>query len=209
MAEAGESLRNKLIEIVVQTLIFGALLAGLGFWLNLRLETYKKELADDTERLKAALQSNAPLIQQRRAAYLELQQAARELNRVLEVHYFRAKEPSTGQVMRNKLRALEDDMGIGSSGSRGGWFVSKGDVVGALRRMVSLSEKYEDISSGTISSAVDDFLETVMADVREAEQKENDTESFHTAARVRLKDALSRLDHTITQALRLDELPIK
>jgi hypothetical protein len=208
MAEAREPLRNKLIEIVVQTLIFGALLAGLGFWLNLRLETYKKELADDTERLKAALQSNAPLIQQRRSAYLELQQAARELNRVLEVHYFRAKEPPTGQVMRNKLRALEDDMGIGS-GSRGGWFVSKGDVVGALRRMVSLSEKYADISSGTISSAVNDFLEAVMADVRGAEQKENDTESFHTAARARLKDALSRLDRTIAQALRLDELPIE
>jgi hypothetical protein len=80
--------------------------------------------------------------------------------------------------MCNKLRALEDDMGIGS-GSRGGWFVNKGDVIGALRRMVSLREKYADISSGTISSAVDDFLETVMADVRKAEQKENDTESFH------------------------------
>ena len=86
MAEAREPLRNKLIEIVVQTLIFGALLAGLGFWLNLRLETYKKELADDTERLKAALQSNAPLIQQRRSAYLELQQAARELN-ICERHW--------------------------------------------------------------------------------------------------------------------------
>ena len=48
-----------------------------------------------------------------------------------------------------------------------------------------------------------------MADVREAERQENDTESFHTAARARLKDELSRLDRTITQALRLDELPIK
>jgi hypothetical protein len=75
--------------------------------------------------------------------------------------------------------------------------------------MVALSEKYADISSGTISSAVDDFLETVMADVRGAEPKENDTESLHTAARARLKDALSRLDRTIAQALRLDELPIE
>jgi hypothetical protein len=144
----------------------------------------------------------------RSSSYLELQQAARELNRALEAHYFRSKEPPTGQAMRSKLRALEDDMGLGS-GSRGGWFMSKVEVVGALWRMVSLSEKYADISSDTINSAVDDFLGPVMADVREAEQKENATESFHTGARARLKDALSRLGRMITEALRLDELPIR
>ncbi len=99
-------------------------------------------------------------------------------------------------------------MGIGS-GSRGGGLVTKEDVAGALSDVVSLREKNADISSDTINSTVDKFLETVMEDLRKAQQKENQTRSFDTAARMRLKDALSRLDGAINQALRLGELPIK
>jgi hypothetical protein len=77
MAEEKGSLRDRLIHATVDTLIFGGLLLIFGFWLNMRLERYKNELANDTEKLKSALQITAPLIQRRFSGYLEIQQAAR------------------------------------------------------------------------------------------------------------------------------------
>ena len=101
-AESKESLRDKLIIAVVQTLIFGAFLAILGFWLNLRMETYKQTLANQSESYKVLLSSLAPDIEQRRAAYLDFQQAAREAKSTLGVYY----SEYDGMGMRNQLTTL-------------------------------------------------------------------------------------------------------
>jgi hypothetical protein len=135
MAEEKASLRDQLIVATVQTVVFGVLLATFGFWLDVRLERYKSELANDTEKVKTALQVTTPLIQRRLSGYLEIQQAARNVNEVLEVYYSRAKEPPTGEVMRGKLRALENAMNVGS-GSSGGGFVFKTDATQALHELV-------------------------------------------------------------------------
>lgn len=208
MAEDKASLREQLIVAIVQTLIFGLFLALFGFWLNLRLERYKNELANDTEKLKTTLQITAPLIQRRFSAYLEIQQAARKVNEVLELYYSRAKEPPTGAVMSGKLRALENTMKIGS-GSSGGSIVLKSDVTHALGELIAVKEKYADISSAKIDAAVDLFLNAVMNDLKKVELDQNQMEYFETVARAHLKDEFGLLNSEINQALGVDEFPIK
>lgn len=208
MTESNESRRDKLIVATVQTLIFGALLAVLGFWLNVRLEDYKRHFADDTERLKSALQSNGPLIQQRVSGYHEIKLAARNLNRVLGAYYFRAKGLPAGDVLEGQLKAVENVL-LGDSGSSGGDVVTNDDVVRALRELVALREKYDDISSEKINAAIDQFLKGVMEDLEASRRKENQNESFDTAARTRLKDAGDRLNGEMNRALRVNELPIE
>ena len=211
MANPQESLRDKLILAAIQTLVFGALLAIFGFWLNLRLERYKTELVQDTEKLKVALIANTPLIQQRRAAYLDIQQSARKINGLLEIYYSRAQQPRTGRVLSDQLEAVEDDLipsETGFSSRRGNW-VTNQEVVEALREMVLLRQKYQYVCSDNVNSAIDDFLTTVMKDIRLGEQPGNDTESFHTTARANLIDALNRLNLAISEALQLEKLPIQ
>jgi small nuclear ribonucleoprotein (snRNP)-like protein len=208
MAEEKGSLRDQLIVATVQTLVFGVLLAVFGFWLNVRLERYKSELANETEKVKTALQVTTPLIQRRLSGYLEIQQAARNVNEVLEMYYSRANEPPTGEVMRGKLRALENAMNVGS-GSSGGGFVLKTDATQALHELVKAREKYADISSAKVNATVDLFLNTVMDDLSKTGLKGNDTASFDTTARAHLKDVFGRLNSEINQALGVDEFPIK
>jgi hypothetical protein len=208
MAEDKASLRDQLIVATIQTLIFGLFLALFGFWLNMRLERYKNELANDTEKLKTTLQIAAPLIQRRFSGYLEIQQATRNVNEVLELYYSRAKEPPTGGAMSGKLRALENTMKIGS-GSSGGSIVLPSDVTHALSELIAVKQKYADISSAELNAAVDLFLNTVMDDLKKAELKENQTESFDTTARAHLKDAFGRLNSEVNQALGVDQFPIK
>jgi hypothetical protein len=208
MAENKASLLDQLIVATVQTFIFGVLLAIFGFWLNMRLERYKNELANDTEKLKTTLQITAPLIQKRFSGYLEIRQAARNVNEVLELYYARAKEPPTGAAMSGKLRALENAMKIGS-GSSGGSIVLPSDVTHALSELIAVKEKYADISSAKIDAAVDLFLNRVMDDLKKAELNQNRMEYFETLARAHLKDAFGRLNSEINQALGINEFPIK
>jgi hypothetical protein len=112
MSAPEESLRDKLIIAVVQTLIIGALLAVLGYWLNVRLETYKQSLSDQSEKTKAILSSHQPFINQRRDAYLDFRQDAREAKNVLEIYYYRARGTQSQEVRLNRLEALENKMGI-------------------------------------------------------------------------------------------------
>ena len=208
MTEDKASLRNQLIHATVDTLIFGGLLLIFGFWLNVRLERYKGELANETEKVKTALQVTTPLIQRRLSGYLEIQQAARNVNEVLELYYSRAKEPPTGAAMNGKLRALENTMKIGS-GSSGGSIVLPSDVTHALSELIAVKEKYADISSAKIDTAVDLFLNTVMDDLKKVELNQNQIEYFETVARTHLKDTFSRLNAEINHALGIDEFPIK
>jgi hypothetical protein len=208
IAEDKASLRDQLIRATVDTFIFGCLLLIFGSWLNMRLEKYKNELANDTEKLKSGLQITEPLIQRRFTGYLEIQREARNVNWVLENYYYRAKEPPTGDVMSNKLSALENTMKTGS-GSSGGSIVLPSDVTSALSELVAAKEKYADISSPKVNAAADLFLNTVMDDLSKAERNENDTASFHATARAHLKDAFDRLNAEINQALGIDQFPIK
>ena len=207
MAESKEPLRDKLIVAVVQTLIFGALLAVIGYWLNHRLETYKQALADQSEKTKALISFLEPHIQQRRAAYFEFQQAAREAKNILEVYYFRAKGPPEHNARRYQLRALENKLGIGSGGSSGSW-ATHGDAVSVVEKLVVLREKYEDVSSDKMNSAVDDFIDTIMQDLREGAKDTNDNEAFHNSARTRVREAFVKLNDQIAEALGLDQLPL-
>ncbi|HLF90800.1 MAG TPA: hypothetical protein VI451_17775 [Anaerolineales bacterium] len=208
MKEDKESIRDKLIVAFFQTLLLGVVLVLFSFWLDLRLETFKKELTNDTERLRASFEYNAAIIQQRQAAYLEIQQAARELTELLEIFYYLSAEPSTSELWRSKLRALENNLGLGSGAGRS-TFVTKRDVLGTLNGLVALREKYEFISSERVNIVFERFLETIMQDLSDGELEENGNETFHTAAIVHARDAFNQLDLAIDQALRFDDLPFE
>lgn len=209
MAEAKESLREKLIVAFVQTLFFGALLAVLGYWLDRQLETYKHALAEQTEMTKVLLQSLAPQIQQRRDAYLEFWQAAREARSTLEVYYHLAKGPPEHNRRRGHIRDLENALGIGSGTSGGGSWATHGDAVDVIRNLVSLRERYEDVSSELMESAVDTFIDQAMQDLRDGAKETNDTEEFHEAARRRIREAFDTLSAQIEKALGHDQIPLQ
>lgn len=208
MAETNEGLRNKLMIVAVETAFFGALLAYLTFRLDWRLETYKQELAEQTEGVKALVQHYAPVIRQREAAYLEIRQAARSVVSIVEDYYFPTQRPITRPHATQKARGFEYDLGLGS-GSTGGGITEKEDVVRVVWEMASLMDNYNDILSETIRAAVDEFFDAVTEDVRKAARPENRTEAFQAAGHARLRERFDRFNHAIQQALRLDELPIQ
>jgi hypothetical protein len=210
MSESKEPFRDKVKEIVISvglTAVLQGILVSLilGFLFNKKLETYKNELANTTERLKVLLQLNEPFTKQRISAYLDIEQGARRVYRELIVYYAGVPEE---EIWSGRFDALENDIGTGS-GSAGGSFVTNQDVIKALRDFNSIREKNADVISDSINAAVDSFLETITEDLRKAHLKENRAESFDAAARERLKAALNRLDSTINQALRISELPVK
>jgi hypothetical protein len=207
MAETKEGLWDKLI-VVVQTGLFGRLLAYFTHDLDRRIETYKQELAEQTEGVKALVQHYAPVMQQRETAYLELRQAGRIAVAVVEDYYFHPQTPIIRPSATQKARDFEYDLGLGS-GSVGIGIAEKEDVVGAMWSMASVMDKYHDILSGTIRGAADAFFDTVMEDVRKAEPRENRTKDFQLAAHARLRERFDQLNNAIHRALRLDELPIK
>jgi hypothetical protein len=202
-----ETLRDKLIIAFIQVLIFGALLAGLGYWFNLRLEAQKHALAEQSERTRAVLASLEPIIQLRRSAYLEFQAAARQAKNILEVYYFRAGEPSN-EAQSNRLQKLINKMGRGSGGS-GSSFVTNDDAIDCVRTLINLREKYEDIASDEIKGEVDKFIDAIMKDLTDGEAQGNDTAIFHEAAGKRLQQSFATLNQALEQALGFHELPIK
>jgi hypothetical protein len=177
MSAPEESLRDKLIVAVVQTLIFGALLAVVGYWLNLRLETFKHTVS-----------SLEPLTVQRRSAYLDFQQAARKAKEVLEIYYYRAKGLPPQEARLRQLEELRHAFGIGGGGSGGG-FVIGYDVYAVVEELFNLRIKYEDVSSAKVNAALDEFIFVISKDLIDGMQKSNDTEAFHNSAQRRLREA--------------------
>jgi fructose 1,6-bisphosphatase len=115
--------------------------------------------------------------------------------------------------MSDKLRELEYAMVERylppSDSGRSGWEITKPEMFSAVKEIVFLRQKKKSMISEIIIVAVDDFIEIVMDDLKLAEEEENNTETFHTAAHKRAKDAFKQLDNIINQALGVDELPIK
>jgi hypothetical protein len=219
MSEPRQPLRDSLIVALVQTLILGARLAILGYFLNVRLELYKQSLGEQTEKTKAALAAQTettksllaalePLVQARRSAYLDVRQAAREAKNELEIYYFRSKGRPDLERREQELHELAHKMGVGSGGATSSWRTNE-DALAVVRKLVSLREKYQDVASDKVNSAIDDFIDTLTQDLRAGTSKSNDTDLFHEAARKRLCDAFARLDPHLKEALRLAELPIQ
>ena len=87
MQKSRGSLGGTLVVALVQTLVFGALLAILGYRLDSALQIQEQELTAQSQRTEALLSSLEPQIQQRRDAYIDFQRAAREARNILEVYY--------------------------------------------------------------------------------------------------------------------------
>jgi hypothetical protein len=217
-SEVKETLREKLIVAFVQTLVFGVLLALLAYWLNVRLETAKQALADRSEhlkqeltdrgeKLKALVSALAPISEQRRSAYLELRLAARQTKNDLEIYYFRAKGLSPQEARSQQIEQLRNKMGIGSGVGTSTWR-SKEDAVKDAERLVALRANYEEIASDDVKAAVDQFLDTILTDLKDGEEKSNDSEAFHELAKRHLHDALDKLNRTTEKALGLQNVPI-
>jgi Na+-transporting NADH:ubiquinone oxidoreductase subunit NqrC len=203
-----KSLSEELIIATVQTLVFGVLLAGLGYWLNLRLEGQKQAFADQSEKTKAVISLLEPLAQERRMAYLEFRNAARGAVTELDVIYSRAPEAGSTDDELNRFNSLENRMGIGSGGTGMGGWTTKGYAAGAVHQLIVLRAKYEGVASDNIERAVRDFIEVLMKDLNDNEIKENNTKSFHDAASAHAHDALDKLDDSLAEALHLDHLPM-
>jgi hypothetical protein len=199
MAESTESIRDKLIVAIVQTLIFGVLLALLGYWLNLRLETYKQVLANQSEMNKSLLSSLNPYIQQRLTAYLELQQAAYNVKRDLEIYYYLAKEPSDYDLLEQLHQKIS---GVSSSS-----FIEYKKLVSAIEDLTNLRGKYELVLSDKVKSTADDFINTIIKDL--LKEPAASDEAFEKAARSRLRTAFDKLKNQITEALGLEQLPLR
>ncbi|PWT83402.1 MAG: hypothetical protein C5B44_00670 [Acidobacteria bacterium] len=199
-----ESLRDKLIVGLLETLIFGAMLAALGFWFNLRLEKYKQELTDQSEKTKALLVSLQTNTQQRCTAYLEFQDAARKTKGTLESYYNLGKRTPEDEELED-----EDDLylqlGVGSGVATSTWTTME-QAADAVKKFNELRHKYKDVSSTAVNSAVDEFYKVLRRDLIESKSKE--TVEFHNAAKARLHTAFMKLKRQITDALGLDKLPI-
>jgi hypothetical protein len=208
MPQPAESLRDKMIVAAVQTLIFGVLLALFGFWLNLRLESYKSELALEAERLKAVMALSEPLTRERRSAYIEFQHAGREILNVVTLYYHLGKNPSPDGNLFGKVQALREEMGIGSGTTSATW-VTKEEVADALSKLAALRHRHKDLTSRDVGSAVENLLDTAIEDLRKAQERANNTAAFHTTARTRLHEAAARFEHEVNKALRTAELPIQ
>jgi hypothetical protein len=207
MAESKEPLSSKLVVAVVQTLIFGALLAALGTWLDYQLEVQKQALSAQADRTKALIASLEPDIQKRRTAYLDFQQAARQARSVLDVYYFRATSPPEYVRRRQELRSLENALGVGSGGGRSEW-ASHRDAIDAVSRLIDLRDSAQDVLSTEVNAEMDQFIGTLMNDMRDGARKSNDNEAFHNAARTRLREAFERLNEQISTALGRDQMPL-
>ena len=107
-----KSLSDELMIATVQTLVFGVLLAGLGYWLSLRFEGQKQAFADQTEKTKAVISHLESLAQEQRMAYLEFRNAARGAVTELNVYYSRAPEAGSPDDELNRFNSLENRMGI-------------------------------------------------------------------------------------------------
>lgn len=206
--DPGKTPPNALFMAVVQTLIFGALLALLGFWLNLRLELYKKTLVDQSEQTKAMLINLEPIAQARRSAYLEFQTTAREVRNDLEFFYFRAVDPPTKERTSTRLHALARDMGIGPGGG-GASFMTKEEALEGVKKLMNLRDKYDSVSSQAVDAAIEEFINTIVQDLKASEKETNDTVSFHNSAQKRLRDGFETLNSAIESALGFQNLPVK
>jgi len=178
----GERVRDKLLIVFVQTLVFGVFLAGLGYWINSRLESYKHALEVETERTKAQLVAYGSLLAERRIAYSEVRQAAKQTKQMLEGYYDLAKRRSPTEHRRSTLMELETALfPERGGGSSGGW-VTRDEVTNAMRKLIALREKYEDVSSAMMNDALEEFINTLIDDLKKSADKSTKNERFHNAA---------------------------
>jgi len=208
MPESKESIREKLIVSLIQTLFFGMLLSIFGYLVDRRLEEYKYELADQSEKTKILLASLAPDLQLRRKAYTEYRQAARHAVRILELYYYKAEAPPRRNSHLSQIEGLRYELGIGSGGSRGSW-ATHSDAVNVVENMVELRLQYEDVASEEINAAVDTFVDMLINDLKARANSLNDNAEFDGSARKRLYQGFTVLNVAIKQALGVDQLPVK
>ena len=169
---------------------------------------YKVALADRTEFTKAVITSQQPIIEQRRAAYMEYRQTAREAKDLLEVYYYRAKAAPSQKERLDRLNALENKMGIGSGGAGSSW-ASNYDAISVVRKLILLRIKHQDTASASINSAVENYIDVITTDLSEGEKQSNQTPEYEAAAVQRVRKEFEKLNGAIDTALRLDVIPIK
>jgi hypothetical protein len=208
MSEPKEPLGEKVLVAFVQTLVFGALLAVFGYWLNLRLEDHKNDLAAEMESTKIVFETLKPDIQERRTAYLKLQQAMRELKYTLEVYYHRGNDPTEEDVRERQIAALTEKLGLGSGGGSSTW-VTHGDALEVVKKVDDLRKQYADILSPEIRVAVARFRDVIVHDLEEGAKPSSDNETFHREARTRLRTECTALNDKIVSALQLHRIPLK
>ncbi len=205
-----ESLGQKLLVAFVQILIFGVILAVIGYQLNLRLEANKQALAIQTAKTKTLLATLEPTIQLRRSAYLDLQSAARDVEQILEFYYFPASDSASINKRQDQLSELYKALGLPPSGGGSGSFgASRGEAYEAVAKLTRLQDKYQNVSSETITAAVDTFLDAIKKDLLESVRPGNDTTTFNDGARARLREAFGKLNGAIEDALGFRELPVR
>jgi hypothetical protein len=203
MSEQPESLRSKLIVIIVETLIFGTLLAVLGYWLDSRLESTKAELQMQLESTKAVVDALGPLTDQRRVAYLDLRRAAATANSVLRL-YFRA--PNYEQL--DRLRSVENKLGIGSGMGGGAFLLGPQDPINALKEVALLRDTNKDVISALVQAAVDRYIDDASSELEAKSALSND-QSVRAKGIARIQNSFSELNKTLEDALGLAKLPIK
>ncbi len=201
-----ESLGEKLLLLVCETLIFGGLLLLFGFWLNLRLESYKHSLVKETEENKHLLSLLQPKNQQRLEAYIEIQKAARAAKDILEIYYGNVGlEKSDYSSRVNQLESLlKDKSGIGS-GVRSSTWVTLEEAVSVIRDIILLRENHKYILSDEVKLGIDQFIDILIQDLEDSVYKSKSNEIFAN----RLRNGFNQLNTKIENALRIEKLIIK
>jgi hypothetical protein len=203
MFEPKESMGQKMLFAAVQTLVFGILLACLGYWLNVQLETSKHLLTNQTEKLKAMLSPQDPLTQQRRALYLEFRRAIVEVKNTLETYYHLADSPGSDDALWHQLVELEEAMRLRPGGGGGASWRTKEDVAQSIKNLISLRTKDELLLPASFNEEVDSFIKKIIYDLKESEKPHNNNKPFHMYAIRNLHETFKALNARIEDAVGL------
>ena len=203
-----DSLGRFLLKVLLEGVIIGALITPIfGLFFDQRLADYENRLEIETEKLTRVLEYNAPIIQQRYDGYSEILDAVRNANRILQ-SWYGVGGSSITQNVENDLDNLYRE--LYPTGARSAFLgPTPGDIINSLKEIINLKEKYTHVFSDNINTEIESFLETISKDFIASLEAENRTESFSLEATMRMDEAYNHLNSAITQALRLDELPIE
>jgi hypothetical protein len=209
MGGGKESVKDKLIVALIDTLIFGVLLLVFGHWLDVRLEKYKQELADQSEMTKSLLVYLDPHIQERRTAYRELLKAAKKAEDALEDYYAGPGNPTQHDAKEIEYQVLMTKLGAkGSGGSSGSWPPNAAEAGSIVNQFDRIREEHKDAMSPEVNSAATEFYDMLRSDLSQSVDVSNDNDQFRSAAMQRVRASFSRFKDQVTKALGLDKMPI-
>ena len=209
--ELNKILSNKIVEILIESLVIGFFLVILGYWLDVRLEEYKNELEEKSGNTQLLQKLLGPQTQHRIQTYNKIQVAAYKVLVKLDLYYKDADKHLADNKWINKLHAIQQIIPDNDGFVTYGFYDYHYDTspINALEELVHLVDQEEDALSELIKQSADKFIEVVMMDLSDSINKENQNAIFHGSALTRARNGYSQLRQDIRLATGYKYLPVK